>query len=153
VAGHSNIPWSKIFQYYVSSERVSYQDCCNKYHVSIQAVKEHGTAEEWVRRKKEIFKAALVLMESRTADVIAKRNTDHIALAKGLLGGAAQQLATQRYLPTNARDIKDWVIAGVDIERRALGMDVKTGPAVSVTNPQGQTVKVVWGDGSSLDDY
>lgn len=153
MAGHSLIPWSKIFQYYVSAEKVSYQDCANKYHVSIQAIKKHGTTEQWVQKKHDIFKAALVLMESRTADMIARRNADHIALAKSLLGGAARQMAEKGILPTSARDVKEWIETGVKIEREALGMGEKVNPQVSITNPQGMTYKITWGDGASLEEY
>ena len=139
--------------YYISSEKVSYEDCARKFKVSEASVKLHGSADKWVEKKQQAFKAALVIMEQRSAELIAKRNTDHIALAKSLLAGAAQQLATEKYLPESARDIKDWIETGVRIERQALGMDVKTGPAVSITDPKGQTIKVTWGDGASLEDY
>lgn len=153
MAGHSKVPWSKIFMYYISSEKVSYADCAKKFKVSESAVKIHGTAEQWVEKKQQAFKAAMVIMEERSAELIAQRNADHIKLAKSLLLGAAQQLATQKYLPDSARDIKDWIDTGVRIERQALGMDVKAGPAVKITDPKGQTYKITWGDGSSLEDY
>ncbi len=151
--GLAKIPWTKVYQYYISSETVTYDECAKKFHVSIQAVKEHGSAEHWTKKKQEIMQAALVLMDQRTAELIAQRNAKHVGLAQTMLEGVEQQLATKQFLPKSARDVKDWLDIGVKIERQGLGMNTNTGSAVKISNEKGQTLNVTWGDGSSLEDY
>jgi len=149
----ARIPWVKVFMYYLSSEKVTYEDCAKKFKISAISVKEKGASEKWVQKKQEAFKAALVLMEQRSAELIAQRNEDHVALAKSLLVRAAEALRDDKIKLKTARDIKEFIEVGVKIERDALGMNQKVGPAVSITDPKGQTIKVTWGDGSSLEDY
>jgi hypothetical protein len=122
-----------------------------RFHISLDYIKEVGAREKWILKRDQIFNAAYNLMDERTKENILKRTQDHIAFGKTLQSGAAKKLA-EGILPKTPHDIVGWIGVGIRLERQALGMDQKVHGKVYVETP---TVKyhVVYGDGAELSEY
>lgn len=155
------IDWNDIYAHYLSSEEVTLKDCAEKFGISHDVIRQHASDNQWTNKKQEVFKAAMALTEQKAAEEIAKRNASHIALGIALQGAAAKQIAEKNILPINAKDIKDWIVSGIAIERKARGMDQQN-PTVAIqqnnfnnanfhtVKPEGVPFEIQWGNGKPL---
>lgn len=116
------LPWSDVYGYFISDERISLRDCSEKYGLNYDSLRQKASKEGWTWKKTQVFKNGLTMMESRTSEEIAKRNLVQIQYARMLLFKAAAALKAG-VLPQNARDIRQWVAVGISIERICLGMN------------------------------
>ncbi|HUD44383.1 MAG TPA: hypothetical protein VMR41_02470 [Patescibacteria group bacterium] len=146
------IDWNEIYSHYISSESTTLKDCSQKFDVSHDVIRQHASSEQWSNKKAQVLRAALSLIDARTAEEVSKRNTEHIQIARAMIGVAAKKMA-DGIEPKDAKDIKEWVATAIDIERKALGMDEKVTPRVEMTNKQGQKMILTWGDGKPLKSY
>ncbi|SRR5258708_1083823 len=158
------IDWNKIYAHYISSEEITLKDCAEKFDISHDVIRQHSSANQWTQKKQQVFQAALALTERKAVEELAKRNADHIALGLALQSGAAKQLAEKSILPKTPKDIRDWIVSGIAIERKARGMD-QNSPTVAIqqnnfTNanfhavkPKGIPFEVEWGNGETLGTF
>jgi len=114
------IPWSDVYGYFISSEVITLRGCSAKYGLNYDSLRQKASKEGWTWKKKQVFKNGLMLMESRTSDEIAKRNLAQIQYARILLMKAAEAVK-KGIVPQNAKEIRQWIETGVEIERKALG--------------------------------
>lgn len=159
------IDWNQIYSHYISSEGVTLKDCADKFGVSHDVIRQHSSTNQWPLKKQQVFKAAMALTERKAVEELAKRNADHISLGIALQTAGAKQMVEQNILPKTAKDVKDWIVAGVTIERKARGMDQRDGPTVALqqnnfnyTNfhtvkPNGVPFEIQWGNGESLGTF
>jgi len=152
MARHIKINWGAVYEFYLSGEKISYTDCAARFGINRTTVGDKGRAENWAQKKADIYQAATALTRKKMIDIISQRQEKHIELARELQSGALAQLR-KGIVPTQPRDIKDWAQVGVDMERKALGMDQRGNGNLKITNPDGVQYDIRWGDGSSLDAF
>jgi len=145
--------WSEIYQYYISNEGVSYQDCSDKFDIPVGTIKERGSLEKWNQKRITIFRTATQLMETRLLDAIIKRNEEHAKIGRALQGVALETLATSEYKPKSYDEIRKGLETGIKIERQALSMDKKIPSAVEIANNQGQRLRITWGDNEPVGEF
>lgn len=158
------IDWNKIYSHYISSEESTLKDCADKFDISHDVIRQHASANQWTKKKQQVFQAALALTERKAVEELAKRNANHIALGIALQSAAVKQMAEKNILPSTPKDIKDWIVSGITIERKARSMD-QNNPTVAIqqnnfTNssfhnikPKGIPFEIQWGDGESLGTF
>lgn len=146
------IDWTQVYSYYISNEKISYYDCASRFSISVDSIKKKGSEENWTSKKQQIHKAALAITEQKTTQKLVKRNESHIALGIALQSAAAKQMVEKGIVPATARDVKDWIATGVQIERKARGMDESIRASV-ILNTRQTRYHITWGDGAELDEY
>lgn len=116
------IIWSEAYGFFTSSENITLREVADKYHLNYDSLRQKASKEAWSWKKNQIFKNAYLLMDIRTTEEIAKRNEEQTKIARVLLMKAAEALKSG-VLPQSAKDIKQWIETGVEIERLCLGLD------------------------------
>jgi len=145
------IDWSQIYSYYISNEKISYYDCASRFKVSVDSVKKKGAEEDWTAKKQQIHKTALALTEQKATQELVKRNESHIAIGIALQSTAVKQMVDKGIVPNTAKDVKDWIATGVQIERKARGMDISHSQVMISTSRV--RYHITWGDGAELNEY
>ena len=147
----AHIRWTDAYQYFISGENITYRNVAERFHISLDYVKEVGAREKWILKRDKIYNAALNLINERTKEQILKRTEAHIAAGKVLQSGAAKKLA-KGVLPNTPHDILLWITAGIQLERQALGMNKSVHKKVYAETPTAK-FHVVYGDGAELWEY
>lgn len=147
------IDWQAVYSYYISNEKINYPDCATKFNISIDSVKKKGAEENWTRKKQQVLKAALNLIEQRTTVEIAKRNEEHIKQARLLQGTALEAIAEKGLRPETFEMARRALETGQKLERAALGMDRTTTPSVEIANSKGHVMRITWGDNTPIGDF
>ncbi len=153
------ISWQKVYSFYLSNEKISYADCATKFNISIDSVKKKGAEGHWINKKLHVLQAAQKIIESKSAEVIAKRNEEHIKQARLLQGTALEAIAERGLRPDTFEMARRALETGQKLERTALNMDR---PTLAVQNnfnsfntprPQGQPFTIEEGDGTPLGTF
>jgi hypothetical protein len=118
------IQWSEIYAYFTANENITLRDCADKYGLNYDSLRQKASKEGWTWRKQQVQRNALVLMDNRTSEEIAKRNKKQIEFAQTLLAKAAQALS-EGIAPQNAKEIREWIETGIKIERICLELNVE----------------------------
>ncbi len=119
----SKIVWSKALADYLRNETQSYASIAAKYGVSLQAVKKRAAKEGWLNlRQKSLLKVNQELPKM-IGENIVEVNARHIRLARSLQEIALKAIEYGESQPTTALQALQSVKIGIEIERKALGMD------------------------------
>lgn len=144
------IDWNTIYAYYIGSEATTLKDCAKQFHMSHDVIRQHARLRNWTEKKRQALQLAFNLMEERTVEEIAKRNIEHVRQSKLLEGAGLEAIAEKGMRPRSFLEALKAIEVGQQLERTSLGMDQKVSPRMNITNSQGQSMQVVWGDGTPL---
>ena len=156
------IAWQKVYAFYLSNEKISYSDCASKFNISIDSVKKKGAEENWTNKKLQVLQSARQIIESKSAELLAKRNEEHIRQARLLQGTALEAIATKGLRPESFDVARKALEVGQKLERVALNMDRKEVSTVAVQNnfnsfhtqrPERIPFEIQWGDGEALGTF
>ena len=119
----SKIKWSQAMSDYVGDEKHSYSSIAEKYNVSRRAVADQAKKNKWPSVRRE---TALKLQQNlpdmlsvSLANIVARQ----VFLAHMLQAKALEALIKGQLTPQNIREVILCAKTGIDIERKALGMD------------------------------
>lgn len=123
----AKINWLQALQDYITDDTMSYEKIAFKYGVTKQAVALKASEENWVQLRSETRTKLIQQTKDKAADEMAQRNILHANIGRMLTEKAVRKVEDKEnpITPTSARDVREWIQAGVDIERRAYGMDRK----------------------------
>lgn len=149
----ARINWTRVYQYYLSGESVSYRDVANKFGISYDYVKEIGAKENWIAKKLQVQQYAHKLIENQSAATLAKRNEEHIKQARLLQGTALEAIAEKGLRPETYDVARKALEVGQKLERIALNMDRRDTHSVEITNNNGKLLRISWGNGEAIGDF
>lgn len=134
----AKINWLQARVDYVSDESLSYEDIAKKYGTTKRAIEMHASKDKWVQLRADTSATLRQKLPEKISESIADVKVRHIQTAKILQSKGLRVIVGD---PKNGiagmepetfdnarRSVKD----GVEIERKALGMDEPTIPAVNV---------------------
>lgn len=119
----SKINWSRALHDYASDESMSYAKIAEKYGVSVDAVKAKGEEEGWVEIRAETKQKLLQKIPEKVADKLAAINDVHLNLGRLLQSKGVTAIEMEGIKPKTARDAREYILDGIAIERKALGID------------------------------
>lgn len=121
----AKISWSKALVDYLKDEVQSYASIASKYGVSLQAVKKRAGKEGWQDlRQKSIQKVNQELPEL-VGESMAKTNARHIQMAISMQTIAVEAIKKLDTKSITYSQALQSVKIGIEIERKARGMDIK----------------------------
>ena len=119
----SKINWTKALTDYASDEEQSYEAIAKKYGVSKRSVVKRAVKDNWqlVRRDTTLkVHRELPAIVSQSAVEIQAR---HIYFARMLQAKALEAMVKDKLKPKNIREVVLCLKTGIEIERKALGLD------------------------------
>jgi len=119
----SKINWSQAQADYIADETLSYKDIAQKYGVATQNVAIRAGKDHWVEKRKELISTSGQRVIERTSEAITEVTMRHIQTAKILQAKGMEALVTKDMNPENFSEAVKSVKDGVDIERKAYGLD------------------------------
>ena len=115
--------WTDIFNYFLGHEASSYVDLSKKFGVPIGTIKYKASKEKWQEQRKTLWNNANKKLEEELITKIVELKKQQADFGKMLQGKAAQSMASGKYEPKSAHQIKEWIDLGVKLERDGLGMN------------------------------
>lgn len=132
----SKINWVHARTDYIADQTQSYASIAKKYGVSDVAVENHAKKEKWQElRKISLAKVGEVLVQKKIK-TIAELNAQHEAIGESITIRALKEIQEKDYRPKGFRSAVSAINAGINISRKARGMDraIITGPTINVLN-------------------
>ncbi len=118
---HKN--WIEIYNFFLGNENASYTDLAKKFSVPLGSIKYRAAKERWHDKRKQLMATAIKKIEEETTVKIVELKRQQAEFGKMLQGKAAKSMASGKYEPKSAHQIKEWIDLGVKLERDGLGMN------------------------------
>lgn len=119
----AKINWTQALTDYVGDETQSYESIASKYGVSKRSVVKQAVKHNWqLVRQETTLKVHRELPDKLSislTSVVARQ----VYLAQMLQAKALETMVKSQLTPKTFRELAQCVKTGVDIERKALGMD------------------------------
>lgn len=134
----SDLDWAAARRYYISDERHSYEDVSTKFGMSVSAIQAHqrDNGEDWPKLRDETNKKVIEKLPEKLGEKIAEINARHAGYGKALQSMALEAARDREEVDSNGnvilkiglrpehfRDVRETLVAGINIERKALGLD------------------------------
>lgn len=143
----NKIDWEQAYTFFISSEQHTLKETAEVFSIDYEYLRQRASDEKWILKKQEIASTARSLVEQQARDELVKRNTEMIQLCRAMQFKAAEVMAEGR-VQLKAKDIRDWIATGIEIERRCLNMDERQ-PQLE----EPKKVIITWGNGKPLNSY
>lgn len=121
----SKFDWKAAKSRYISSESVTYLDLSEKFGMSVAAIKayqkRHG--ENWPRLRRQAIQNVSNRLPEVMGETLAQIQARHVKVGKLLQEKGLEAIQTGKAEIRLARDARDFLVDGIAIERRTLGMD------------------------------
>lgn len=143
------INWVEAYSFFIASEQCTLRTTAEQFHIDYEYLRQRASDENWVKCKEDILQSARFILQEQARDDLVRRNQEMVKLARAMQIQGAQKIADGTVELKSARDIRDWILTGIEIERRCLNMDVKK------PEPEQEQKRVIitWGDGKPLQSY
>lgn len=120
----TKINWTQALTDYAGDEKQSYQSIAQKYQVSKRSVVKQAVKNNWqLVRQETALKVHQELpkrLSLSLADVVARQ----VYVARVMQAKALEVLLGAKLQPKNIKEVVICLQTGIDIERKALGLDV-----------------------------
>lgn len=119
----AKISWTQALTDYVSDDKQSYGSIAKKYSISKRSVVKHAVKNNWQLVRQEtalkVRQELPIRLSISLSDVVARQ----VYLAQMLQAKALEALMKERLTPKTIKEVILCVKTGIEIERKALGMD------------------------------
>lgn len=119
----SKVNWALARTDYISDEQLSYQDIAGKYSVSKTSVVKKAVKEGWQGLRRETSLKVIQKLPEKIGETIAQINQRHAYFGKLLQARALEAILKGDVKPKTFREAVLCVKEGIEMERKALGLD------------------------------
>ena len=119
----SKIVWSKALADYLRNETQSYASIAVKHGVSLQSVKKRAAKEGWSNLRQRSIQKVNQELPKMIGESVAEVNARHIRFARTLQEVGLKAIEEGESQPTTPLQALQSVKTGIEIERKALGMN------------------------------
>ncbi len=120
------INWTEAKLEYISDETVSYREIASKYGVNQATVAKRGKRDDWATLRRQLQAEGKQKTIEKVGDSIAEVNARHIESARLLQETGINPIKNKSFKPRSFDQALRSFDKGVEIERKALGMDKPT---------------------------
>jgi len=127
------IDWQKIRTDYTTNAQETLLSLAGKYNVHVDTLKKRAAKEDWTRLRQETAQLIHQKTTEKVTDQIAEVNARHVNYGKMLQGIAGKSLIDEKdengqvtregLKPSNFEQARLGLLAGVEIERKALDIE------------------------------
>jgi len=125
----SKLNWIQAKSEYMTDSTMSYVKLAQKYGVAVSTIADKAGSERWAVEKErtlaKIEQNAIDKTIEKASESIAEVNLRHINTARLLQKEGIVAITQRNVKPIYARDAKDYIVEGINLERKALNMDSK----------------------------
>lgn len=121
----SKINWAKALAEYISDETLSYQDIASKYGISKRSVVNRAKKDNWQILKKETLLKVHQKLPEKTSTNLVELAEHHASIGNRLINIGLNSLENEDSLPRTAKETINYIVNGIDLQRKAFGMDNK----------------------------
>lgn len=122
----AKIHWGEAKTKYISDETVSYRDIAREFGVNLTTVARKAKIENWTKLRTQLQTDSKQKAIERVGNTIADVNARHVEVALLLQKKGIETIKNKK--PRNFDQALRSVDKGIDIERKALGIDKPTPP-------------------------
>jgi len=119
----AKINWQLALSNYLEDETSSYTSIAQKYGVSLQAVKKRASKEGWVNLRIETIQKVDQKLSEKVSNELANVNFRHIKVSRKLQDEGIEFIRNNKLKLKNFNQAVNLLKKGIEIERKALGMD------------------------------
>lgn len=120
----SKVNWQELMKEYAADETASYRKLANKYGVSRTSVEHQARKMGWVKLRDNMLAKVRQKLPDKLSETLAQVTARHVESAKLLQSKGLEVIRNGQAPIKFARDARDYLVDGIAIERRALGLDV-----------------------------
>ncbi len=130
----AKIQWSEARSKYISDITVSYHDIAKEFKVNYTTVAKWAKKENWIGLRQKAQQKADKKAIEKVGDSIAEVNSRHIKSARLLQETGIKPIENKKYKPRSFDQALRSLDKGIEIERKALGIDKPATP-IGPTQP------------------
>lgn len=119
----SRINWDLASIDYATDSSQSYETIAKKYGVSKVAVSNHAVKDGWQQKRDQTLPIVIQQLTENKIRTIAEINAQHEQIGEAILNSALLEIQTKDYRPDSFRSAVTAIKIGIDIRRKARGMD------------------------------
>jgi len=129
--------WQKAKTKYLSCEQLSYKDIADEFGMSITAIKAYqkNQCENWQQLRKETVRNVAQRLPNMLGEELAQIQARHARIGKLLQDKGLEAIESGQVAIKYARDAREFLVDGVAMERKAVGLD-------TIAKSQGLSVNV-----------
>jgi len=124
----AKINWSEARAKYISDETISYNDIAKEYGVVYKTVAVWAKKQNWIKLRKESALNGNQKVIEKVGDSIAEVNARHIRTGKLFQEAGINPVKNKRFKPRSFDQALRSVDKGIEMERKALGIDKPATP-------------------------
>ena len=117
------IPWNKIKREYLSDETATHRGLAKKYGISTTSISKRAIKDKWTEQKSKILAQVSESLPATIASQVEEANKRHLEAAKLLQSKGLKALKSGAVQVTHARDAREFIVDGIALERKAMGLD------------------------------
>lgn len=115
--------WTKALTDYASDEKQSYETIAKKYGVSKRSVVKRAVKDDWQLVRRDTALKVHQELPNIVSQSVVEIQARHIYFARMLQAKALEAIIKDKLKPKNIREAVLCLKTGIEIERKALGLD------------------------------
>lgn len=143
--GPPKYDWAEVKVNYLGDPTTSFAKMGRKYGIPLITVRARAEKEQWATLRVVLEEKVQELIVSRAENDLEEVKTRHLKIGKILQKTGLDALIKGDYQITRAKEALDFIVSGMEIERKIFGLDgkEKTGLTPTIVNIIGKEKQIV----------
>jgi FKBP-type peptidyl-prolyl cis-trans isomerase (trigger factor) len=126
----AKINWSAALTKYLMDQSLSYADIAKEFGLSTKAVANQAKKENWPKLRQETYQKIIQKLPEKISEEAVEANKRHLQIAKVFQSKGLEVLKEK--LPETFTEAKETIKDGIELERKALGLNIEQKQPIAV---------------------